>query len=82
MVALMKINESALRCRVLGVDWLASVSEDEDGLEDSCSEKVVSSGESIWRFARGERGKPTSVKVDIFDESDVCKSAYRCRLPR
>lgn len=69
MVALMKMSESALRCRVLGVVWLASVSEDDDGVESS-PEKDVSRGESICRFARGERGRPTGsacVKVDILD---------------
>ena len=38
MVALAKMRESLLRSLVLGVDccdWLASVSEDEDGVEES-----------------------------------------------
>ena len=74
IVALMKMRESALRCRVYGVDccdWLASVSDDEDGVdavEGRCVENVVLSGSSIWRFARGDCGRPMGVdcvKEDI-----------------
>ena len=56
-VALANMSESRLRSRVFGVDfseWLARVSEDEDGVESCavvCDGNDVSSGESIWRFA-------------------------------
>lgn len=65
IVALMKMRESALRCRVLGVDccdWLASVSEDEDGVDSSCVENDVWSGSSVWWFARGDCGRPIGVE--------------------
>lgn len=60
MVALTKMSESRLRCLVCGVvcsDGLSRVSEEEDGVEP-WAWNVVSSGCSIWRFARGEAGRP------------------------
>ena len=63
MVALMKMRESRLRCcraeaRVCGdaSEYGGGGSECE---RDSSDAKVVSMGESIWRFARGEAGRPT-----------------------
>jgi hypothetical protein len=74
MVALMKMSESALRWpRVYGrvvdwVDWLARVSEEEDGVDEdedgrevSGNGKAVSSGESVGRVARGDCGRPTGL---------------------
>jgi hypothetical protein len=71
----MKMSESWLRCRVFGVgccDWLARVSEDEDGVE-SCDGNDVSSEGSIWRFARGDDGKPVGC---VCVDDDIL---YRCR---
>jgi hypothetical protein len=73
IVALMKMRESALRCRVFGVDccdWLANVSEDEDGVNGSCVENDVRSGSSIWRFARGDCGRPMG--VEYIEEDILC----------
>lgn len=62
MVALMKMSESRLRWRVSIRDCgetFSGLSEygDDDG-ECALFENVVSNGESIWRFARGELGRP------------------------
>lgn len=87
MVALMKMSESWLRCRVLGVgcsDWLARVSDDDDGVE-SCVENDMSSGSSIWRFARGDCGKPTGdvcVDSDILCAFEVAEGRSSLRLER
>lgn len=61
MVALMKMSESWLRCRVLtrvSAEDLMDAPEYGDGVGEVSDENVVSSGESIWRFARGELGSP------------------------
>tara|TARA_R110002003_G_scaffold296_3_gene18621 strand:- start:5937 stop:6206 length:270 start_codon:yes stop_codon:yes gene_type:complete len=61
MVALMKMRESRLRCRVSREDCGDALSEYGDavvGVRDCCDEKDVSRGDSIWRFARGEVGRP------------------------
>lgn len=78
IVALMKMRESRLRCRVsmrdcgealaeygdglaeYGVDFSEYVGFDEsadDGVR-AWLENLVRSGESIWRVARGEAGRP------------------------
>ena len=79
-MALMKMKESWLRCRVLGVgccDWLESVSDDEDGVDGSCVENSVLSGRSIWWFARGDCGKPTGVDCV---KHDICMDLMRLEL--
>jgi len=65
MVALMKMRESRLRCRVSTRDCGDALSEYGEGFVDAVVGvwedlvwKVVSSGESIWRWARGEVGRP------------------------
>jgi hypothetical protein len=80
MVALAKIRESRLRCCVCGVvcdEWLARVDEDEDGEESCvavCDGNDVSSGESIWRFARGDVGNPVG---SVCVNDDIVSSGAR-----
>jgi hypothetical protein len=60
IVALMKMRESRLRCRVSTRDCGDVDVLSEYGVVGVCGwvEKAVSSGESIWRLARGEGGRP------------------------
>lgn len=98
MVALMKMRESRLRYRVSMGDCGDAFSDDWDeygegvlGVRDGCcvyvlEGKVVVSGESNWRFARGDVGKPvgeSGVRSTISKDTEHVAIAGRCvcRLP-
>jgi hypothetical protein len=78
MVALMKMSESWLRYRVSMRDCGDCFSEDEygealTGVRDGCcvcvfDGKVVVSGESSWRFARGDVGRPVSERATMLKD--------------
>jgi hypothetical protein len=80
IVALMKMSESWLRYRVSIRDCGDCFSEDEygealTGVRDGCcvcvfDGKVVVSGESSWRFARGDVGRPVSERATMLAGSE------------